>query len=268
MAVERFTSLSVGVLAKRADRELAEIMEALGLEGSNAGAALTAVRGMLAEAVRASAQAERRAKRLRRQVAECKYYQGLYECEALYARDALRERIAMLARARAVLERGDDAACGKELEVLAGALAGDLADAEAQFPEPTEDDLVSHLRALDNLAPVEGGDDGELGGADADGLGAALSDLISSVEVARDRVAAAGVSVDRLVVACEGAVPDLQALAREVVEELRAAWEAMPRREMVFSRTTDDDGSVSWDVRRIVVTGPDLDGAIGQGGWS
>ena len=31
VAVERFTSLSVGVLAKRADRELAEIMEALGL---------------------------------------------------------------------------------------------------------------------------------------------------------------------------------------------------------------------------------------------
>lgn len=261
MAVERFTSLSVGVLAKRADRELAEIMEALGLEGSNAGAALTAVRGMLAEAVRASAQAERRAKRLRRQVAEYKYYQGLYECEAFYARDDLRERIAMLERARAVLERGDGAVCGKELEVLAGALAGDLADAEAQFPEPTEDDLVSHLRALDYLVSVEGGDD-------ADGLGAALADLISSVEVARDRVAAAGVSVDRLVAACEGAVPDLQALAREVVEELRAAWEAMPRREMVFSRTVQDDGSVSWDVGHSIVTGPDLDGALGQGGWS
>ena len=167
-----------------------------------------------------------------------------------------------------MLVRGDGAACGKELEVLAGALAGDLADAEAQFPEPTEDDLVSHLRALDNLAPVEGGDDGELDGDDADGLGAALSDLISSVEVARDRVAAAGVSVDRLVVACEGAVPDLQALAREAVEELRAAWEAMPRREMVFSRTTDDDGSVVWDVGHSIVTGPDLDGALGQGGWS
>lgn len=38
MAVERFTSLSAGVLAKRADRELAETMEALGLEGSNGGA--------------------------------------------------------------------------------------------------------------------------------------------------------------------------------------------------------------------------------------
>lgn len=37
MAVERFTSLSAEV-AKRADRELAETMEALGLEGSNGGA--------------------------------------------------------------------------------------------------------------------------------------------------------------------------------------------------------------------------------------
>lgn len=222
MAVERFTSLSAGVLAKRADRELAEIMEALGLEGSNAGAALTAVRGMLAEAVRASAQAERRTKRLRRQVAEYRYYQGLYECEAFYARDNLRERIAMLERARAVLERGDGAACGKELEVLAGALAGDLADAEAQFPEPTEDDLVSHLRALDYLVPVEGGDDGELGGDDADGLGAALSDLISSVEVARAHLANAGLAVDRLVGEVNGGVPDLRALAGEVVEELQA----------------------------------------------
>lgn len=261
MVVERFTSLSAGVLAKRADRELAEIMEALGSEGSNAGAALGAVRGMLAEAARASAQAERRAKRLRRQVAEYEYYQGMYEGEALYARDDLRERIAALARARAALARGDSAACGKGLEALAAALAGDLADAEAQFPEPTEDDLVSHLWALDHLEPVEDGDDGESGDDDADGLGAALADLISSVEVAREHVATAGVSVDRLVAASEGAAPDLQVLAREAVEELRAAWEAMPRREVVFTRTAHNDGSVAWDVGRSIVTGPDLDGA-------
>ena len=261
MAVERFTSLSAGVLADRADRELAEIMEALGLEGSNAGAALGAVRGMLAEAVRASAQAERRAKRLRRQVAEYEYYQGLYEGEAFYARDDLRERIAALARARSALARGDSAACEEGLAALDAALVGDLADAEAQFPEPTEDDLVSHLWALDYLVPVEYGGDGELGDGDADGLGAAMADLISSVEVAREHVAAAGLSVDRLVVACKGAAPDLQVLAREVVDELRAAWEAMPRREVVFTRTAHDDGSVAWDVGRSIVAGPDLDGA-------
>lgn len=178
MAVERFTSLSAGVLAKRADRELAEIVEALGLEGSNAGDALGAVRGMLAEAVRASAQAERRVKRLRRQVAECEYYQGMHEGEAFYARDDLRERIAALARARAALARGDGAACGKELEALAAALAGDLADAEAQFPKPTEEDLAPHLRTLDYLLSVEDGDDGE-SGDDVDGLGAALADLLA-----------------------------------------------------------------------------------------
>lgn len=174
MAVERFMSLSAGVLAKRADRELAEIVEALGLEGSNAGDALGAVRGVLAEAVRASAQAERRVKRLRRQVAECEYYQGMHEGEAFYARDDLRERIAALARARAALARGDSAACGKDLEALAAALAGDLADAEAQFPKPTEEDLAPHLRTLDYLLSVE---DGESGDGDADGLGAALADL-------------------------------------------------------------------------------------------
>lgn len=235
MAVERFTSLSAGVLADRADRELAEIMEALGLEGSNAGVALGAVRVMLAEAVRASAQAERRAKRLRRRVAEYEYYQGMYEGEAFYARDDLRERIAALARARAALARGDSAACEEGLAALDAALVGDLADAEAQFPEPTEDDLVSHLWAL--------------------------ADLISSVEVAREHVAAAGLSVDRLVVPSEGAAPDLQVLAREAVEELPAAWGAMPRREVVFTRTAHDDGSVAWDVGRSIVTGPDLDGA-------
>lgn len=261
MAVERFTSLSAGVLAKRADRELAEIMEALGLEGSNAGAALGAVRVMLAEAVHASAQAERRAKRLRRRVAEYEYYQGMYEGEAFYARDDLRERIAALARARAALARGDSAACEEGLAALDAALVGDLADAEAQFPEPTEDDLVSHLWAQDHLETVEDGDDGEAGDDDADGLGAALADLISSVEVAREHVAAAGLSVDRLVVASEGAAPDLQVLAREAVEELRAAWGAMPRREVVFTRTVHDDGSVAWDVGRSIITGPDLDGA-------
>lgn len=261
MAVERFTSLSAGVLADRADRELAEIMEALGLEGSNAGVALGAVRVMLAEAVRASAQAERRAKRLRRRVAEYEYYQGMYEGEAFYARDDLRERIAALARARAALARGDSAACEEGLAALDAALVGDLADAEAQFPEPTEDDLVSHLWALDHLELVEDGEDGESGDDDADGLGAALADLISSVEVAREHVAAAGLSVDRLVVASEGAAPDLQVLAREAVEELWAAWGAMPRREVVFTRTAHDDGSVAWDVGRSIVTGPDLDGA-------
>lgn len=176
MAVGRFMSLSAGVLAKRADRELAEIVEALGLEGSNAGDALGAVRGMLAEAVRASAQAERRVKRLRRQVAECEYYQGMHEGEAFYARDDLREHIAALARARAALARGDSAACGKDLEALAAALAGDLADAEAQFPKLTEEDLAPHLRTLDYLLSVEDGDDGE-SGDDVDGLGAALADL-------------------------------------------------------------------------------------------
>ena len=174
MAVERFMSLSVGVLAKRADRELAEIIEALGLEGTNAGDALGAVRGMLAEAVRASAQNERRVKRLRRQVAECEYYQGMHEGEAFYARDDLRERIAALARARAALARGDSAACGKDLEALAAALAGDLADAEAQFPKPTEEDLAPHLRTLDYLLSVE---DRGSGDDNVDGLGAALADL-------------------------------------------------------------------------------------------
>ena len=184
MAVEeRFTSLSAGVLAKRADRELAEIMEALGLEGSNAGAALGAVRGVLAEAVRASAQAERRVKRLRRQVAECEYYQGMREGEAFYARDDLRERIAALARARAALARGDGAACGKDLEALAAALAGDLADAEAQFPKLTEEDLVPHLRTLDYLLSVEDGD-GRESGDDVDGLGAALADLLAEDDAA------------------------------------------------------------------------------------
>lgn len=260
MVVERFTSLSAGVLADRADRELAEIMEALGLEGSNAGAALGAVRGMLAEAVRASAQAERRARELRRLIAKYEYYQGLYEGELFYARDDLRERIAALARARAALARGDSAACEEGLAALDAALVGDLADAEAQFPEPTEDDLVSHLWALDYLEPVEDGDDGESGDDDADGLGAALADLISSVEVAREHVAAAGLSVDRLVAVSDGAAPDLQVLASEAVEELRAAWEAMPRREVVFTRTAHDDGSVAWDVGRSIVTGPDLDG--------
>ncbi len=173
MAVGRFMSLSAGVLAKRADRELAEIVEALGLEGSNAGDALGAVRGMLAEAVRASAQAERRVKRLRRQVAECEYYQGMREGEAFYARDDLRERIAALARARAALARGDSAACGKDLEALAAALAGDLADAEAQFPKLTEEDLAPHLRTLDYLLSVEDRESGD----DVDGLGAALADL-------------------------------------------------------------------------------------------
>lgn len=261
MAVERFTSLSAGVLAKRADRELAEIMEALGLEGSNAGAALGAVRGMLAEAVRASAQAERRAKRLRRQVAEYEYYQGMYEGEAFYARDDLRERIAALARARAALARGDGAACGKDLEALADALAGDLADAEAQFPEPTEDDLAPHLRTLDYLVPIEDGDDGDAGADDADGLGAALADLLDSVEASRAHVAAAGLAVDRLAAEADGAAPDLRALAGEAGKELRAAWEAMPRREVVFTRTTQDDGTVVWDMGRTIVTGPDLDGA-------
>lgn len=261
MAVERFTSLSAGVLAKRADRELAEIMEALGLEGSNAGAALGAVRGMLAEAVRASAQAERRAKRLRRQVAEYEYYQGMYEGEAFYARDDLRERIAALARARAALARGDGAACGKDLEALAAALAGDLADAEAQFPEPTEEDLAPHLRTLDYLVPIEDGDDGDAGADDADGLGAALADLLDSVEASRAHVAAAGLAVDRLAAEADGAAPDLRALAGEAGEELRAAWEAMPRREVVFTRTTQDDGTVVWDMGRTIVTGPDLDGA-------
>lgn len=261
MAVERFTSLSAGVLAKRADRELAEIMEALGLEGSNAGAALGAVRGMLAEAVRASAQAERRAKRLRRQVAEYEYYQGMYEGEAFYARDDLRERIAALARARAALARGDGAACGKDLEALADALAGDLADAEAQFPEPTEEDLAPHLRTLDYLVPIEDGDDGEAGDDDADGLGAALADLLDSVEASRAHVAAAGLAVDRLAAEADGAAPDLRALAGEAGKELRAAWEAMPRREVVFTRTTQDDGTVVWDMGRTIVTGPDLDGA-------
>lgn len=261
MAVERFTSLSAGVLAKRADRELAEIMEALGLEGSNTGAALGAVRGMLAEAVRASAQAERRAKRLRRQVAEYEYYQGMYEGEAFYARDDLRERIAALARARAALARGDGAACGKDLEALADALAGDLADAEAQFPEPTEEDLAPHLRTLDYLVPIEDGDDGEAGDDDADGLGAALADLLDSVEASRAHVAAAGLAVDRLAAEADGAAPDLRALAGEAGKELRAAWEAMPRREVVFTRTTQDDGTVVWDMGRTIVTGPDLDGA-------
>lgn len=261
MAVERFTSLSAGVLAKRADRELAEIMEALGLEGSNAGAALGAVRGMLAEAVRASAQAERRAKRLRRQVAEYEYYQGMYEGEAFYARDDLRERIAALAWARAALARGDGAACGKDLEALAAALAGDLADAEAQFPEPTEEDLAPHLRTLDYLVPIEDGDDGDAGADDADGLGAALADLLDSVEASRAHVAAAGLAVDRLAAEADGAAPDLRALAGEAGEELRAAWEAMPRREVVFTRTTQDDGTVVWDMGRTIVTGPDLDGA-------
>lgn len=261
MAVERFTSLSAGVLAKRADRELAEIMEALGLEGSNAGAALGAVRGMLAEAVRASAQAERRAKRLRRQVAEYEYYQGMYEGEAFYARDDLRERIAALARARAALARGDGAACGKDLEALAAALAGDLADAEAQFPEPTEEDLAPHLRTLDYLVPIEDGDDGDAGADDADGLGAALADLLDSVEASRAHVAAAGLAVDRLAAEADRAAPDLRALAGEAGEELRAAWEAMPRREVVFTRTTQDDGTVVWDMGRTIVTGPDLDGA-------
>ena len=178
MAVERFLSLSAGVLVKRADRELAEIVEALGLEGSNAGAALEGVRGMLAEAVRVSAQAERRVKRLRRQVAECEYYQGMHEGEAFYARDDLRERIAALARARAALARGDSAACGEELEALAAALAGDLADAEAKFPKLTEEDLAPHLRTLDYLLSVEDGDGGE-SGDDVDGLGAALADLLA-----------------------------------------------------------------------------------------
>lgn len=260
MAVNWFVGLSVGMLVQRADRELAEIMEALGLEGSNAGAALGAVRVMLAEAVRASAQAERRAKRLRRLIAKYEYYQGMYEGELFYARDDLRERIAALARARAALARGDSAACEEGLAALDAALVGDLADAEAQFPEPTEDDLVSHLWALDYLEPVEDGDDGESGDDDADGLGAALADLISSVEVAREHVAAAGLSVDRLVAVSDGAAPDLQVLASEAVEELRAAWEAMPRREVVFTRTAHDDGSVAWDVGRSIVTGPDLDG--------
>ncbi len=253
MTMDRFTSLSVGVLVERADRELVEIVEALGLEESSAGVALAAVRGMLAEAVRASAQSERRVKRLCRQVAECKYYQGLYECEAFYARDGLRERIAALARARAMLARGDSVACGRELEVLAGALAGDLADAEAQFPTPTEDDLAPHLRTLVYPLPIEGG---EAGVDDA-----ALADLLDSVEASRAHLANAGLAVDRLVGEVDGDVLDLRALGGEVVEELRAAWEAMPRREIVFSRTTHDDGSVTWDVGRSIVTGPDLDGA-------
>ncbi len=258
MAVERFLSLSAGVLVKRADRELAEIVGALGLEGSKAGAALEGVRGMLAEAARASAQAERRVKRLRRQVAEYEYYLGLAEGSAFYARDDLRERIAALARARAALARGDSAACGKDLEALEAALAGDLADAETPFPEPTEDDLAPHLRTLDYLVPVEDGDDGEAG--DADGLGAALADLLDSVEASRARVATAALTADRLATEADGAAPDLRALARQTVDELRAAWAAMPRREVVFTRTTRDDGTVVWDMGRTIVTGPDLDG--------
>lgn len=50
--VRPFIGLSAGTLVRRADRELVELAEALGLEGSSVGVALEGVRELLAEAAR------------------------------------------------------------------------------------------------------------------------------------------------------------------------------------------------------------------------
>lgn len=50
--VRPFIGLSAGTLVRRADRELVELVEALGLEGASVGVALEGVRELLAEAAR------------------------------------------------------------------------------------------------------------------------------------------------------------------------------------------------------------------------
>lgn len=144
---------SVAALVERADSTLAELVEALGLEGSSAGEALEGVRGLFAEVVgRYAAEVER----LRLRVARVKWSAEQYVGVLYHLGNAYRAHLLTLSQAQVALMRGESSACSDRLVALHRGMAADLSAADTTLGEPTEGDLAVFMEMEEPFTYLDG----------------------------------------------------------------------------------------------------------------
>ena len=144
---------SVAALVERADSTLAELVGALGLEGSSADEALEGVRGLFAEVVgRYAAEVERLRLRVARVEWSSEEYVGvLYELGNAY-----RAHLLTLSQAQVELMRGESSACSDRLVALHRGMAADLSAADTTLGEPTEGDLAVFMEMEEPFTYLDG----------------------------------------------------------------------------------------------------------------
>ena len=144
---------SVAALVERADSTLAELVEALGLEGSSAGVALERVRGLYAEVVgRYAAEVER----LRLKVARVEWSSEEYVGVLYELGNAYRAHLLTLSQAQVALMRGESSACSDRLVALHRGMAADLSAADTTLGEPTEGDLAVFMEMEEPFTYLDG----------------------------------------------------------------------------------------------------------------
>ena len=144
---------SVAALVERADSTLAELVGALGLEGSSADEALEGVRGLFAEVVgRYAAEVERLRLRAARVEWSAEQYVGvLYDLGNAY-----RAHLLTLSQAQVELMRGESSACSDRLVALHRGMAADLSAADTTLGEPTEGDLAVFMEMEEPFTYLDG----------------------------------------------------------------------------------------------------------------